>query len=255
MGPADLLHITVGNEPDLSGEFQVSAEGSIVYPLLGAVEVAGKTTPGIAEAIRTRLAADYLVSPQVAVYVREYRSKKVAVLGDVPNPGFYVLKADTSLLSLLAEAGVSLSGEDMTLMLRQGKPAAAARRDGREDNAPEILSLEKLLNPWQGQTDVELKHGDQIFVKAGGGGKVIVSGRVKSPGVISHSDGMTLLEAVNKAGGLSDYASAKAIRVVRETPNGSDVTEVNLHAVMGGDRSQDMVLKEGDVVIVPRRWF
>lgn len=249
VGPGDELQIVVGEEEDLSGDFQVSDEGSIVYPLLGAVKVAGLDVPAIAELIRKRLAADYLVSPQVAVYIKQYGSKKVSVLGDVPQPGFFTLKADSSVLSLLSEAGQKLGGTDTTIIVTRGAGGAGPA------SAPLVLKLEELLNPFHDQKPVQLRDRDRIFVKSGVGGKVIVSGKVKRPGVVALTEDMSVMEAINQAGGVADFGSLKGVRVVRETETGSEVIKVNLEAIIAGDGSQDVPVEDGDIVVVPRRWL
>lgn len=254
VGRGDVLSVTVGDEDKLSGEFKVSDEGLIVYPLLGALRVSALTVTEIAKDIRDRLGADYIVSPQVAVYVKEYNSKKVAVLGDITTPGFFTLKQDSSLLAVLSEAGVPLSNGDMTIMITHADSAPTNGPDA-SPQLPTIVSMEKLLNPWQGEAAVMAQDGDRIFVRSGGRGKVIVSGKVKTSGVVPFSEGLTVLEAINKAGGLAEFANPKAIRVVRETATGSEVRDVDLSAVMQGDRSRDIALEDGDIIIVPRRWF
>lgn len=253
VGAGDTIEVHVGGEADLSGDYKVSDEGTIVFPLLGAVPVTGKPVSDIAEAIRARLAQDYLVSPQVAAYVSVYGSKKIAVLGDVPTPGFYVLRADSSVLSLLSEAGLRLADGDATIIITRN----GGRADGGDEDVPPpvVVKLEKLLSPWLEENPVSLSGGERVFVRAGARGKVIVSGKVKRPGVIALSEGMTVMEAINKAGGLAEFASANRVRVVRESAAGSAVMDIDVSAIMNGERSKDVALQDGDIIVVPRRWF
>jgi protein involved in polysaccharide export with SLBB domain len=188
----------------------------------------------------------------VVVYITEYASKKVAVLGEVPAPGFYVLKEKSTLLSLLSEAGLPLSGSGATIILTRSPDVETL---SGEVPAPTVLNLRELVSPWQDQEPVRIEAGDRIFVRFGSGGKVIVSGKVKSPGVLPMSDGLTAIEAINRAGGLAEFGSLKGVRVVREGKTGSEVLTLDLTAVLEGDRSQDVELADGDIVIVPRRWF
>lgn len=251
VGPEDVLEIRVADEPDLSGEYPVSEEGAIVYPLLGAVTVKGKQITEITTLIRTRLAADYLVSPQVAIYIKEYGSKKVTILGDVPSPGFYTLKKDRSVLSVLADAGLPLSEGDRKIIITR----APTGNKKAEPMVPIVLSLEKLQSPWHTTEEIVLSAGDRIFVKSDTEGKVFVQGKVKRPGTIVLRAGMTLMEAINQAGGMAEFGSLKGVRVVRESEEGADVLTLDLNAVLEGDRSNDIPLEDGDIIIVPRRWF
>ncbi|MFW6152023.1 MAG: polysaccharide biosynthesis/export family protein [Verrucomicrobiota bacterium] len=253
VGPNDVLRIEVGGESDLSGTFTVSEEGSIVYPLLGTINLAGRDVDSIAGLVRTRLESDYLVSPQVAVYVEKYASKKIFVLGNVPSPGVYTLKNDSTLLSVLSAAGLKLSNSDTTIIIKRASWAAEESREKKL--LPLVLDLDTLLNPWQEARTIPLRDGDQVMVKAGTGGKVVVSGKVKEAGSVPFTDGITALEAINKAGGFAEFAATGKVRVIRQTPEGSEVMEADLSAVMSGDRSKDIELEKGDIVVVPRRWF
>jgi polysaccharide export outer membrane protein len=83
IAPADTLIIDVLNEKGLSVERRVEQGGTINYPLLGIVGVAGKTTREVATDLTKRLGAHFLVDPQVSVNVKEYSSHTVTVLGEV----------------------------------------------------------------------------------------------------------------------------------------------------------------------------
>ncbi len=103
----DILIVEVFGEKDLSVERRVQAGGTITYPLLGSVEVAGRT-PGEVESILTeKLKADYLVDPAVTVMVKEYRTRTVSVMGRVQRSGAIELPAEyrIDLLEAIARAG------------------------------------------------------------------------------------------------------------------------------------------------------
>lgn len=251
LGAGDSIEVKVGGEPDLSGVFRISGEGTIIYPLLGAVEVVGSSVGQVARALRDRLADGYLVSPQVAVYVSECASKRVMVLGDVPAPGFYFLKANSSLMSLLTEAGFLMSNPNVSIVITH----AESSKSSATPETPVVVDLGKVLNPWGEDPTLLLRDGDRVFVRSQEGGRIVVSGRVKTPGVIPLGAGVTVLEAINQAGGMAEFSNPKGVRVIRETPEGSQVMKVDLAVVMDGDRSQDIALQDGDIVIVPRRWF
>src|SRR5688572_4226018 len=83
IAPNDTIIIDVFGEKELSREFRVSASGTINYFFLKEVTVGGKTTAEVREELATALNADYLVDPQVAVDVKEYRIREVFVNGQV----------------------------------------------------------------------------------------------------------------------------------------------------------------------------
>jgi polysaccharide export outer membrane protein len=105
IGPLDVLTITVFREPDLSlDEVPVDASGSIIFPLVGQISVAGKTSTEVTSLIRDRLGERFLVDPQVSVNIKSSVSQKVTVEGQVTEPGVFELQGQTSLLQALAMA-------------------------------------------------------------------------------------------------------------------------------------------------------
>lgn len=105
VGPGDIFEVRVYAEPNLSGAFQVAPNGTIAYPLVGTITVAGMTASAIEDLIRTRLADGYLKNPQVSVFVKEYRSKKVRVFGQVRAPGTFPYTEDMSIVEAITRAG------------------------------------------------------------------------------------------------------------------------------------------------------
>jgi polysaccharide export outer membrane protein len=92
--PSDIIVVDVFGEKDLSGEHRVQKTGIIKFPLLGTVEVAGKTPSQVADLLQEKLEADYLVDPQVNVMVKEYSARTVSVLGFVGKEGAVDLPAE-----------------------------------------------------------------------------------------------------------------------------------------------------------------
>lgn len=104
---SDLIIVAVFDEPKLSGEYRVQAGGTIRYPLLGNVEVAGKTPTEVASELNKKLGEDYLVNPEVTVLVKQYRSRTVTVMGKVMRPGPVLLPEEErmDIIQALAQAG------------------------------------------------------------------------------------------------------------------------------------------------------
>ena len=92
--PNDILAIRVVNEPDLTLDLRVGADGKITYPFLGELVVEGKTLSEVEGLIRTDLYRDYIVNPQVSVQFREYVKQFVSVVGQVNAPGRIELLPD-----------------------------------------------------------------------------------------------------------------------------------------------------------------
>src|SRR6266566_8859779 len=104
VGAEDLLEISVFEIPELNRTVRVSERGTISLPLLGEMEVRGLTGMQVEEVLRDALTQKYLQDPQVSVFIREYGSKKVSVIGAVGKPGVYEMLGPRTLLQILSEA-------------------------------------------------------------------------------------------------------------------------------------------------------
>lgn len=152
IAPHDIITIEVFGEKDLSREFRVSATGTINYYFLGEVAVGGKTTTEVREELTAQLNADYLVEPQVAVEVKDYRVREVFVNGQVNRPGAILLTGDQDLniMGAIFRAG--------GLTPRASKGKIVFTRPGQEEKT---FSLDDLKNP---KNNIKLEAGDIIEV-------------------------------------------------------------------------------------------
>jgi polysaccharide export outer membrane protein len=129
IGPLDVLDVSVFQVPDLTRSVQVTDSGIIHYPLIGDVQASGKTARQLELDLTKKLAAKYLQSPQVTVFVKEYSSQRVTVEGSVRQTGTFPLKGQTTLIQMLAEAGDInndvASGDIVIFRTIDGKRSAA----------------------------------------------------------------------------------------------------------------------------------
>jgi polysaccharide export outer membrane protein len=100
--PSDILEIAVFQEPDLKSTLRVSNEGTIVFPLIGSVQIGGLSPHAAAQTLRDRLAKGFLVNPQVSVTVMEFSKRRFTVLGEVQKPGSYDMPAQQEITVLQA---------------------------------------------------------------------------------------------------------------------------------------------------------
>lgn len=105
LGGGDKVEIRVYREEKLGGEFVVSPEGTINFPLVGKLEVDGLTCAGVEDNLTNKLSAGYLQSPSVTCSVLEYNSKKVFVFGEVKQPGNFRFVDNMSVVQAIADAG------------------------------------------------------------------------------------------------------------------------------------------------------
>jgi len=103
LGAGDKLRITVYNEEDVSGEYEVDSSGNVSMKLIGTIAAAGRTLPELGKAIEAKLLDGYLLNPRVAIDVLNYRP--FYVLGEVNQPGSYPYVAGITVLKAIALAG------------------------------------------------------------------------------------------------------------------------------------------------------
>lgn len=137
LGSGDLLSIQVFGEEDLSLEVRLSDAGSISYPFLGELKVAGKSITQLGEMIRARLAGDYLVNPNVNVSVLEYR--EFFINGEVKKPGGYPYQPGLTLQKAVALAGGFTE--------RASRSKIYLVPDGKENRSADPVGLNSKVSP------------------------------------------------------------------------------------------------------------
>ncbi len=105
IGPGDVFDVRVYGETALSASYEVAGDGTINFPLIGVVAVAGKTPPQIERDIETRLADGFIKKPSVSVRVTDYRSRRVSVFGQVRSPGTFPYTENMSIVEVISRAG------------------------------------------------------------------------------------------------------------------------------------------------------
>jgi polysaccharide biosynthesis/export protein len=138
--PSDLIHVQVFQEPDLEREVRLSQECTVALPLIGTVDLKGKTVRQAEDLIRGLYDRDYIVNPQVNVIVKEYASKTVTVLGAVNKAGVvsFPLEQPLTLLDAIARAdGFSRLADRSRLKLTRNQPNG--KSETRIIDADEII--------------------------------------------------------------------------------------------------------------------
>lgn len=154
----DILTITVYEQPDLATKARVGPKGDISFPLLGNVNLTGLTVSETEEKITSLLKEDYLVNPQVNVFIEEYHPKKVFVMGFVNKPGEYELFRDrpTTILEAITMAGGFKEGaaQNGTKIIRM--------EDEKEVTIP--VKITDITNKGYKERDIVIKAGDIVVV-------------------------------------------------------------------------------------------
>lgn len=251
IGPRDVLGVTVWGQPDLSRDYGVEPDGFIPFPLIGRVKAAGSTPKELAGELTALLGKDYLVNPQVIVWVKEYLSQKVQVLGAAEKPGVYYLTGPTTILEILSKAGglASTAGKQVVLLRNHATgtdgPASPVLR----------LNLDK-IQAGDPAENTRVLSQDTIIVSKAQAHSYFVFGEVKKPGGYVLEKETNILEGITIAGGFTDKASPGRTRVIRSTPEGQKVIEVDMNDILRrGREAKGVMLQESDVVVVPESFF
>lgn len=122
LGQGDVFEVAVYGQKDLSGRYRVSADGTIDFPLVGPIQVAGKDQTEVADVIRTALKDKQILrSPHVSILVIEMESKRVTVLGAVDEPGSFNVTAGLTVVQAISLAGgfTQLANQNGTIVTRR----------------------------------------------------------------------------------------------------------------------------------------
>ncbi|HUE88536.1 MAG TPA: polysaccharide biosynthesis/export family protein [Vicinamibacterales bacterium] len=241
IGVDDELKIEVFSEEELTGSFRVDSEGTISYPFLGRLPVAGLTVQEIGQLIQVRLAAGWINNPQVSVGVEQFKSRHIFILGEVKQAGKYALQGEVTLLEIIALAGsVNATAGDEIVVVRPKDNAgdAALTPDNPSGNVLTRIYLSDLRSGKQ-VGNIMLENGDTIYVPAAE--RVFVSGHVKNPSAIVWKRGMTVEQAITLAGGVTERGTLRRLAIRRGSRE-------------FGVKREDLV-QPNDMVIVKMRFF
>ena len=257
IGIGDVLQITVWDHPELTipaGSNRSSQEsgnvvnenGTIYYPYIGYVQVAGLTTQEVREEVASRLAR-VIETPQVDVSVADFRSQRVYVSGAVESPGVYALSnVPTRLVDVVNLAGGLEDGADWrnVTLTRNGQVYS--------------LSLKAVYEAGNKLHNVLLQQGDVINVPLGDDQKVFMLGEVGSAGTQAMGrNGLTLAEAISNVGGLNGQSEATGVFVVRRAETSDpdsehliDMYQLNLKDATALVLADGFILNDRDMVYV-----
>ncbi len=249
IGPKDLLEISVFGLDELSKTERVSEEGKITLPLLGEIDVDGLTKSELEIKLARLLEEKYLQDPQVTIFIAEYQSKRVSVMGAIQTPGLYELVGRQTVLDVIAKAGglTNEAGSEMFVM----------RQNSGGENSSVQISLDELILNGNAELNIPLKSNDIINIPIDRIVNVYVMGQVRSPGVleVKRSRIPTLLMAIAQAGGFAERASKGGVLIKRIGKDGKEIKiKVNVKNIIKG-KKDDIQLLEDDVVVVPETIF
>jgi polysaccharide export outer membrane protein len=246
IGLHDVLNITVWDHPELTipeGQYRsaeaagirVGADGTIFYPYVGLINVAGKTLGEVREILTQRLSSK-IVNPQLDVKVAAYRSQKAFVTGQVKNEGpLPITDVPLTVVDAVNQSGGVLpTGDKVNVTLK------------RKDNIYHIDLLELYQRRDQSENYL-LQDGDILHVPDLQLQKVFVMGEVRRPVTLQMNNGkMTLTEALGDVGGVDQVTSnPELIYVIRGKPDETVIYHLD-------SRSPDALILANQFEIQPR---
>lgn len=214
IGPGDIINVVVWGHPELSnpmGQTQniegqarlVREDGTIFFPFLGVVRVAGRTIEQVRESVARDL-ANYVTNPQVDVRIVNYRSQKIYVTGEVRQPGAIALTDQPlTVLDALNQAG--------------GFNERANRRRAVVTRGEQAMTLDILELYASGRGDLLLEDRDVLFVPDNQANRVFIMGETTQQQAVPLHDGrLTLAEALTVVGGINlAVADTRNVYVLR----------------------------------------
>lgn len=249
IGPKDLLEFSVFGLDEMNKTVRVSEDGKIGLPLLGEIEVEGLTKSQLEKKLSDLLEKKYLQNPQVSVFIREYQSKRVSVLGAIAKPGPYELLGRQTLLQIISAAGgLREDAGPEIIIIRETQDGA---------NISLKIPSDDLILKGDARYNIPLEPNDIVNIPVDKVVLIYVFGQVRNAGAlqVKKSSIPTLLRAIAQAGGFSERASKGGVLIKRIDKNGKEIEiKVDVKAIIKG-KKKDIQLLENDTVFVPETIF
>jgi polysaccharide biosynthesis/export protein len=240
IGAGDLLEVSVFDTPELSGKLRVSNTGDVSFPLIGMLHLQNATAEQAQNLVRQKLIdGAFVINPQVTIFVAEYATQGVSIVGEVHKPGVYPAFGEHHLLDYLslAEGLTPLAGTNITIA------------HVGHSNDPLHVKVTSGASPTPENNPLILP-GDTIFVERTG--LVYVIGDVARPGgfPMDHDEQITILQALALAQGTNYTAAKGSTRLIRTTPQGRVEIPVDLKKIMAF-KATDMQMQDNDILLIP----
>ncbi len=253
IGVGDTINISVWGNKELNSTVTVRPDGKISFPLIGEV-AAGNLTPLQLRDVVTRKLVEYVKNPVVTVDIKGTKSFRVYIYGNIKKAGAMSLTDNINLIQLFALLGPLPDNIDL-------KESCLIR-----DNKELDIDFYKLLKGADFTQNKYLKPNDTIFFKDKPEAikqpepntfetRIRVIGEVRNPGGFKYEEGITVLDAILKAGGTTPYSRPNATIVTRRKGAQIEEIRVNLEAIYRGAIDQNIKLEPGDIISVPESLF
>ena len=243
LGVGDLLEVSVYNVPELSSKARVNDGGDLYLPLIDYVHLAGLTADQAQSVIEKRLQdGGFVKGPHVSIFVDQYASQGVSLLGEVARPAVYPVMGQQRLFDLISAAG--------GLTEKSGRSATITHRN--QPDKPVVVPVSRNLsdNP---ASNVEVFAGDTVIVRTAD--IVYVVGDVARPtGLLIDRGTLTVLQAMALAGGTTRTSKPNGAKIIHKGPSGMTETHVELKKILQA-KAPDVTMSPDDILFVPSSAF
>ena len=157
LAAADLVSVTVYQDPDMNRKVRVNTNGTVSLPLIGSVSIGGLTLIEAQAIIESKL-AHFLVAPQASLFIEEYGNKTIFVMGEVQKPGSYPIPTESrmTVLEAISTAGgfTPIAAKDRARVLRYVNGAGVTY----------TINTKEITQQGQKEKDIVLEPNDIIYV-------------------------------------------------------------------------------------------
>jgi polysaccharide export outer membrane protein len=258
IGVGDIINIRIAEEPDVSGQYQVSESGDVKIPLLEKpVHADGLSTFDFSSRLAQELKTQQILKdPYVTVFIERGMTQNVTVSGPVSRPGLYPIEKPTRLLDVLSMSGGLAPNAGGTITITHA-PDAKAGADGATGATSENVDVATLMSGDNRVANVLVHAGDNITVS--GASVVYFVGAVTKPGAFAVQDqrkGLSVLKAIALVEGTLPTAKMGSAIIVRKSTNetGREEIPVDLSKIIKG-QDRDPILMADDILYVPNSAF
>ena len=256
LGSGDLIEVSVYGVNDFQHDLRINSSGSIRVPLLGPIMVAGLTGEELEEKLASLLNDGFLQDAQVSVFVKEYRSQPVFVLGAVSRPGQYQITQQLNLIDVLAMAGgLAEVADEVATIQRTHSKTSPDVQEGNSISESEFIeiNLTDLLDGGELALNIPVQGGDVINIPERELHVFYVIGDVGQPGTYELPQDRQVLisQGLAKAGGPTKTAKQNSAILVRYDELGArQELAVNFSDILKGKKA-DFPIQNNDVIFIP----
>ncbi len=240
IGGGDLLKVSVFGAPESDQEVRVDQDGNLSLNFIGSVHVAGLTANAAQDLIAKKLVAGgFYAQPQVSIFVKEYATQGISVMGEVQHPGVYPILGARRLFDVISLAGGTGP--------KAGRVVSISHRDHPESPRSVMLSNDAMESA---KSNIEVFPGDTVVVSRAG--VVYVVGDVHKPSGVIMDNGtdMTVLQAIAMAEGTNPTAKLNNAKLIRTTATGRQELPLALKDMLSS-KVPDLRLQAEDIIFVP----